>query len=269
MKKAHAEIVRIENLMTSWRDASEIGQINVGAGHPVKVSDETIEVLKKSRWAGDISEGVFDVTFHALGDLWKFGDAAEQKSEIAGSGHRPREKELVDYRKIKIDAEAHTVTLPAKMKIDLGGIAKGLRRRRRRGRAPRCRPHGLPRPGRRRSLRRWTEAGRFTLVSGIQDREAPAETSSRRSNSRTTPSPPQATTRGSSSWTASATTHHRSAHGISRDGLPQRDRVGRRRFTADAVDDAVFILGPRRASASSNPCRMSARSSWTGRTRCG
>lgn len=125
MKKAHAEIVRIENLMTSWRDTSEIGQINLGAGRPVKVSDETIEVLKKSRWAGDISEGVFDITFHALGDLWKFGDAAEQNPKLPDPETIRARKKLVDYRKVKIDAEAHTVTLPAKMKIDLGGIAKG------------------------------------------------------------------------------------------------------------------------------------------------
>jgi thiamine biosynthesis lipoprotein len=34
-------------------------------------------------------------------------------------------RKLVDYRKVRIDDEAHTVTLPPKMKIDLGGIAKG------------------------------------------------------------------------------------------------------------------------------------------------
>ena len=125
MKKAHAEVIRVENLMTSWRDTSEIGQVNLGAGHPVKVSSETLEVLEKSRWAGDISEGVFDITFHALGDLWKFGDAAEASPKLPDPKTVLAKKKLVDYRKVRVDRAAQTVTLPPKMKIDLGGIAKG------------------------------------------------------------------------------------------------------------------------------------------------
>src|SRR5882672_5724218 len=66
MTRAHAEIVRVESVMTSWRDTSEIGRVNLGAGTSVGVSDETITVLEKSRWAGDLSGGVFDITFHAL-----------------------------------------------------------------------------------------------------------------------------------------------------------------------------------------------------------
>jgi thiamine biosynthesis lipoprotein len=125
MKKAHEEIVRVENLMTSWRDTSEIGQVNLGAGRPIKVSNETLEVLEKSRWAGDISHGVFDITYHALGDLWKFGDAAEEHPKLPDPKVVLAKKKLVDYRKVQIDEKAQTVTLPPKMKIDLGGIAKG------------------------------------------------------------------------------------------------------------------------------------------------
>ncbi|HVU01324.1 MAG TPA: FAD:protein FMN transferase [Polyangiaceae bacterium] len=126
MQKAHAEIVRVENLMTSWRDTSEIGQVNLGAGkQPVKVSPETFEVLKKSVWAGQISEGVFDISFHALGDLWKFGDAQEAHPKLPDPKVVAEKRKLVDYRKMKLDEKALTVSLPAKMRIDLGGIAKG------------------------------------------------------------------------------------------------------------------------------------------------
>jgi thiamine biosynthesis lipoprotein len=125
MTRAHAEIVRVESVMTSWRDTSEIGRVNVGAGSAVSVSDETIAVLEKSRWAGDLSGGVFDITFHALGDLWKFGDAAEANPKLPDPRTVREKKKLVDYRKVKIDAAAHTVTLEKGMRIDLGGIAKG------------------------------------------------------------------------------------------------------------------------------------------------
>jgi thiamine biosynthesis lipoprotein len=125
MQKAHAEIVRVEDLMTSWRDTSEIGKVNLGVGHAVAVSPETFEVLQKSKWAGDVSEGVFDITFHALGDIWKFGDAAEANPKLPDPKLVAEKRKLVDYRKVKLDEKNHTVTLPPKMRIDLGGIAKG------------------------------------------------------------------------------------------------------------------------------------------------
>jgi thiamine biosynthesis lipoprotein len=125
MARAHAEIVRVESVMTSWRDTSDIGRINVGAGSPVGVSEETISVLQKSRWAGDLSGGVFDITFHALGDLWKFGDAAEANPQLPDAKTVREKRKLVDYRKVKIDEAAHTVTIGQGMRIDLGGIAKG------------------------------------------------------------------------------------------------------------------------------------------------
>jgi thiamine biosynthesis lipoprotein len=250
MKKAHAEIVRIENLMTSWRDTSEIGQINLGAGHPVKVSDETIEVLKKSRWAGDISEGVFDITFHALGDLWKFGDAAEQNPKLPDPATVRARKKLVDYRKIKIDADARTVTLPTKMKIDLGGIAKGYAVD---GAAAVLRAAGLTDflaqaggdlygAGRKPDGSPW--------VSGIQDPRGP---------------------RGDFFATIELTNHAFSTAGdyarfFFVDGKRYHHIIDPRTgypatacrsvtvwagdaFTADAVDDAVFILGPEKGLA--------------------
>jgi thiamine biosynthesis lipoprotein len=125
MARAHAEIVRVESVMTSWRDTSDIGRVNVGAGTEVSVSDETIAVLEKSRWAADLSGGVFDITFHALGDLWKFGDAAEANPKLPDAKTVRERKKLVDYRKVKTDAAAHTVTIAKGMRIDLGGIAKG------------------------------------------------------------------------------------------------------------------------------------------------
>jgi thiamine biosynthesis lipoprotein len=125
MHAAHAEIVRVEALMTSWKDTGEIARINASPGKPVVVSDETVSVLKKSRWAGEISGGVFDITFHALSDLWKFGDAAEDPPRLPTAKDVAAKKKFVDYRKIVIDETAHTVTLPRGMSMDLGGIAKG------------------------------------------------------------------------------------------------------------------------------------------------
>jgi thiamine biosynthesis lipoprotein len=125
MQSALAEIVRVEDLMTSWRDTSEIGRLNAGAGAPVKVAGETLEVLEKARWAGDLSGGVFDITFHALAGLWKFGDAADAVPKLPDPAEVARKRKLVDYRKVTVDRSAGSVTLPKGMSVDLGGIAKG------------------------------------------------------------------------------------------------------------------------------------------------
>ena len=122
---ALAEIKRVELLMTTWRDDSDVSRINAAAGKaPVKVSEETFAVIKQSIHAGDISEGTFDITFEALHGLWKFDEDLDP--------HPPSAKDikarlpLLDYKAIKIDESARTVmiTKPG-MKIGLGGIAKG------------------------------------------------------------------------------------------------------------------------------------------------
>src|SRR5688572_30546297 len=52
---AFEEIKRIEGLMTTWRDDSEVSRINAAAGgKPVKVSDETLEVIQMAQRASKL-----------------------------------------------------------------------------------------------------------------------------------------------------------------------------------------------------------------------
>lgn len=125
MRSAIEEIRRVERLMTSWRDDSEIAAVNRGAGSAVVVGPETYEVVDRSLWAGKISNGAFDITFHTMGGLWKFGDAADAVPGVPAAAEIERLRKLVDYRLIRLDPKARSVTLPKGRKIDLGGIAKG------------------------------------------------------------------------------------------------------------------------------------------------
>lgn len=126
MKAAVEEIRRLEGLMTSWRDDSEIAAINRGAGSAVPVGPETFEVIDKSLWASRVSHGAFDITFHTMGGLWKFGDAADAVPKVPDRKEIERLRKLVDYRLIQLDPKARTVRVPKGRKIDLGGIAKGF-----------------------------------------------------------------------------------------------------------------------------------------------
>jgi FAD:protein FMN transferase len=119
------EIARLERLMTSWRDDSEIGAINRAAGKPVSVSLETFTVIEKSQWIGKLSSGTFDITFETMSGLWKFGDAQDAEPKLPSATEVEAKRRLVDYRKVSLDRATRSVSIGDKQKISLGGIAKG------------------------------------------------------------------------------------------------------------------------------------------------
>jgi thiamine biosynthesis lipoprotein len=125
LERALGEIRRLETVMTTWRPDSELSRVNAAAGRSaVPVSPETLDVVKKSLWVSKLSGGVFDVTFEAMHGLWKFDEDLEPVVPPADAIERARR--LIDYRKIRIDDEAHTIRLDrAGMRMSLGGIAKG------------------------------------------------------------------------------------------------------------------------------------------------
>jgi thiamine biosynthesis lipoprotein len=124
-RAALTEIRRLESLMSSWRDDTDIGRINAQPGAAVKVSPETLEVFEKAQWASELSGGAFDVSFNAMADTWKFGDAAEDPPKLPDPAVVRVRRALIDYRRVRLDPAAHTVTIGEGMRVGLGGIAKG------------------------------------------------------------------------------------------------------------------------------------------------
>ena len=125
VEAAMNEIRRLELLMTTWRDDSEVSRINREAGKaPVPVSRETFEVIEKSLWMSERSEGVFDITFDVMRGLWRFDENAVERVPAARDIARLRS--LIDYRHVHTDREHTTVFLDrAESRLSLGGIAKG------------------------------------------------------------------------------------------------------------------------------------------------
>jgi thiamine biosynthesis lipoprotein len=122
---ALAEIRRIEALMTTWREDSELSRVNAAAGkEPVAVGQETFDIVKEAVHTSEISEGTFDITFHSLHGLWKFDEDLDP--------HPPSDAQIkaklpfVGYRHIHLDPAARTIFLDNPgTQISLGGIAKG------------------------------------------------------------------------------------------------------------------------------------------------
>lgn len=122
---AHEEIVRLEKLMTPWRQDSELSRINQAAGkHAVAVGPETYDVINKSLWISGKSEGVFDITFASMGKLWRFDH--DLVAEVPDPAQIEQARQRIDYRQITTDDAKRTVMLNrADQQINLGGIAKG------------------------------------------------------------------------------------------------------------------------------------------------
>jgi FAD:protein FMN transferase len=123
--RAFDEIARLEQSLSEWRPDSDISHVNQQAGiAPVKVAPELIACVKASLEVARWSHGAFDISWAALRGLWDFS---------ADSAHVPPSKARVkamlplwNYKNIVLDEANGTVFLKKKgMQIGLGGVAKG------------------------------------------------------------------------------------------------------------------------------------------------
>ena len=121
---ATAEIVRVENLMTTWRD-SELSRVNAAAGKaPVPVGDETRFVVREALQTSRISQGTFDITFETLHGLWKFDEDLEPLPPKPAA--LKKRMGAVGWRHVVVDDTKKTIFLDhPDTRIGLGGIAKG------------------------------------------------------------------------------------------------------------------------------------------------
>lgn len=124
---AYQEMTRVENLLSFQIPTSEINQINRQAGiKPVKVSNETFQILTRARGYAEKFNGLFDVTIGALSDRWGFSDNDKKEITVPSDSEIAALLPLVNYKMMILNDRDTTVYLEKKgMKIDLGGIAKG------------------------------------------------------------------------------------------------------------------------------------------------
>ncbi len=113
---------RYEQLLSKTIESSDVSRINAAKGKTVTVDGETWEILRRAREISKATDGAFSVTIAPLTALWTF--TGVETNVIPTDEKRTSLLALVDDQKIEL-GEGNTVTLPAGMQIDLGGIAKG------------------------------------------------------------------------------------------------------------------------------------------------
>ena len=63
---------RIDRLMSTWKEDTEISRVNRDAGkHPVKISEELFRLLQTSVEYSELTHGAFDITYASVGYLYR------------------------------------------------------------------------------------------------------------------------------------------------------------------------------------------------------
>jgi FAD:protein FMN transferase len=119
------EIDRIEELLSNYRETSELSRINhLAAAAPVTTDPETFRFLSEAQEWSRVSDGAFDLTVGKLMRAWGF---------FRSAGHVPTDVELANVRqetgweKMQLDPQARSVRFLAPgLELDPGGIGKGF-----------------------------------------------------------------------------------------------------------------------------------------------
>ncbi len=121
---AFSSIAELDSIMSDYRPNSELMKLcDKAGGPPVSVSPHLFKVLKQAQEVSRRSGGVFDVTIGPLVKLWR---KARKTRELPKPLEIAAARNLVGWKKLKLDEKAQTVKLQLPgMRLDLGAIAKG------------------------------------------------------------------------------------------------------------------------------------------------
>ncbi len=122
LDEVFAEAERINRLMSTYIDGSEISEINrLAAKEPVPAGEELFRLIQRSLDISVLTHGAFDITYDSVGQHYVFRDRQRPDTETIEA-----ERENIDYRFVKLDEATGSVSFQKDwVRINLGGIAKG------------------------------------------------------------------------------------------------------------------------------------------------
>ena len=122
LEEVFEEAMRIDRLMSTYKDESEISRINrEAAAGPVATGEELFGLIQRSLDISVLTRGAFDITYDSVGQHYDFRKRQRPDSETV-----ERERARIDFRFVVLDKAASTVAFRHEgVRINLGGIAKG------------------------------------------------------------------------------------------------------------------------------------------------
>lgn len=124
LNKAFDEVKRIENLVSINKENTELDKVNESAGiSPVKVSDDTYNIIKAGLNYSIETDGHFDVTIGPIVKLWSIG---LPEAKVPTDDEITDKLQYVNYKDLELNDNEKTVFLKREgMILDLGAVAKG------------------------------------------------------------------------------------------------------------------------------------------------
>jgi FAD:protein FMN transferase len=125
VRAAFARVKALDLMMTDYDPESELMRLSKSPrGVPVPVSKDLLYILQRSQETARLSDGAFDVTVGPIVQLWR---RARRQHELPAKDRLAAARQSIGSAKLKLNAREQTATLLAdKMRLDLGGIAKGF-----------------------------------------------------------------------------------------------------------------------------------------------
>jgi thiamine biosynthesis lipoprotein len=119
------EVDRIEQLLSNYRDSSELSRINHDAATgPVTTDPEMMDFLEDAEHWSRISDGAFDMTVGRLMKSWGF---YRHEGRIPPATELAALRSATGWQRVQLDPAARTIrfTSPG-VELDPGGIGKGF-----------------------------------------------------------------------------------------------------------------------------------------------
>lgn len=120
LEQASELISRLEGLLSTTDESSEIYAVNHSGGLPVSLSDDAAQLVEQALSLCGDTGGALDISIYPVVRTWGFTTGEYQvpdEDTLTGL------LELVDYARISL--EDNVLTVPGGMEIDLGAVAKG------------------------------------------------------------------------------------------------------------------------------------------------
>lgn len=123
-ERVFQEIERIEDLMSPYREKSDVSRINLAApSGPTPVGDETFSLIKRSLNITKETAGCFDITYASMAYLWDFSN---KNFRLPFGSEIKQGLKFVGSSNILLDHKTKTIRFARnRTKVGLGGIAKG------------------------------------------------------------------------------------------------------------------------------------------------
>ena len=115
-----------ERLFSRFRADSQLSRLNAANGQPIVVDDAVIALLDFAAHAVEHTGGRFDPSILPALEAVGYDRSIEQIRLTSTAWRAPRPAAgLVGWRRVRVDRARREVMLPAGMRLDFGGLAKG------------------------------------------------------------------------------------------------------------------------------------------------